>query len=93
MTKSRHPDHQNKLSRLNRIAGQLRGIIKMVEDKKYCVDILQQTRAVTSAIKSVEQLILKDHMNACVFTAIKSNKKNDQENKIEEIVNLLKKFN
>ena len=79
MSNSKHPNHEDKIKRLHRISGQLNGIIKMINDKKYCVDILQQTRAVTAAIKSVEQLILKDHMNACVSSAMKSNKKSDQE--------------
>ena len=72
MAKSIHPNHENKLKRLNRIIGQLKGITNMIENKKYCVDILQQTRSVTAAIKSVEQLILKDHMNACVSSAMQS---------------------
>ena len=47
MVKSTHPNHEDKIKRLNRIVGQLKGIIKMIENKKYCVDILQQTRAIT----------------------------------------------
>ena len=93
MSNSKHPNHEDKIKRLHRISGQLNGIIKMINDKKYCVDILQQTRAVTAAIKSVEQLILKDHMNACVSSAMKSNKKSDQDKKIDEVLNLIKKFN
>src|SRR5210317_1201349 len=92
MAKSRHPNHENKLKRLNRIIGQLKGITNMIENKKYCVDILQQTRSVTAAIKSVEQLILKDHMNACVSSAMKSKNKKDQDKKIDEVIKLIKKF-
>ena len=92
MVESTHPNHEDKIKRLNRIAGQLQGIIKMIENKKYCVDILQQTRAITAAIKSVEQLILKDHMNACVSSAMKSKSKKDQNNKIDEVLKLIKKF-
>ena len=92
MVKLTHPNHEDKIKRLNRIAGQLQGIIKMIENKKYCVDILQQTRAITAAIKSVEQLILKDHMNACVSSAMKSKNKKDQNKKIDEVLKLIKKF-
>ena len=92
MVKSTHPNHEDKIKRLNRIAGQLQGIIKMIENKKYCVDILQQTRAITAAIKSVEQLILKDHMNACVSSAMKSKNKKEQDKKIEEVIKLINKF-
>ena len=92
MVKSTHPNHEDKIKRLNRIAGQLQGIIKMIENKKYCVDILQQTRAITAAIKSVEQLILKDHMNACVSSAMRSKNKKEQDKKIEEVIKLINKF-
>ena len=92
MKKSSHPNHEDKIKRLNRIAGQIKGIIKMIENKKYCVDILQQTRAITAAIKSVEQLILKDHMNACVSSAMTSKSKKDQNKKIDEVLKLIKKF-
>ena len=92
MVKLTHPNHEDKIKRLNRIAGQLQGIIKMIENKKYCVDILQQTRAVTAAIKSVEQLILKDHMNACVSSAMQSKNKKEQDKKIEEVIKLINKF-
>ena len=93
MVKSRHPNHGDKLNRLHRIVGQINGIEKMILNKKYCVDILQQTRAVIAALKSVEQLILKDHMNACVSSAMKSKKVSDQNNKINEVLKLIKKFN
>lgn len=93
MANSRHPNHGDKLKRLHRIAGQINGIEKMILNKKYCVDILQQTRAVIAALKSVEQLILKDHMNACVSSAMKSKKISDQNNKINEVLKLIKKFN
>ena len=92
MKKSSHPNHEDKIKRLNRIAGQFKGIIKMIENKKYCVDILQQTRAVTAAIKSVEQLILKDHMKACVSSAVQSKNKKEQDKKIEEVIKLINKF-
>ena len=92
MKKSSHPNHEDKIKRLNRIAGQLKGIIKMIENKKYCVDILQQTRAITAAIKSVEQLILKDHMHACVSSAMQSKNKKEQDKKIEEVIKLINKF-
>ena len=92
MAKSSHPNHEDKIKRLNRITGQLKGVVKMVENKTYCVDILRQTRAITAAIKSVEQLILKDHMNACVSSAMKSKNKKDQDKKIDEVIKLIKKF-
>ena len=53
-----NPDHIKNMHRINRIMGQLKGVEKMIVEKKYCMDILQQTRAVSSAIKSLENNIL-----------------------------------
>ena len=58
------------LSRLRRIEGQVRGIARMVEDEKYCIDILTQISAVNSALKSVALLLVDDHLNHCVKEAI-----------------------
>ena len=74
---SRNPDHTKNINRIHRIQGQLRGVEKMIEEKKYCMDILQQTRAVSSAIKSLENNILNKHIDHCVTDAIKKNNKED----------------
>ncbi len=86
-----HPDHSDKLSRLNRIEGQVKGIKKMIEDKRYCVDILTQLKAVGSAIKKVEHVVLKDHIQGCLKTAIKSGNDLDVQNKIDEVMTLIDK--
>ena len=72
--------------------GQLKGVEKMIVEKKYCMDILQQTRAVSSAIKSLENNILNKHIDQCVTDSIKKNNK-DKNEKISEIQDLLKKIN
>ena len=87
------PSHTDQLQRLRRIEGQIRGVIKMIEDKRYCVDILQQTSAISAALKAVQNNILKDHMTSCVATALKSNKKKEQVNKIKETIEVMNKFN
>ena len=87
-----NPDHIKNLHRINRIIGQLKGVEKMIVEKKYCMDILQQTRAVSSAIKSLENNILNKHIDLCVKDAIKKNNK-DKNEKISEIQDLLKKIN
>jgi|TARA_B110000971_G_C19853809_1_gene428397 DNA-binding FrmR family transcriptional regulator len=87
-----NPDHIKNLHRINRIIGQLKGVEKMIVEKKYCMDILQQTRAVSSAIKSLENNILNKHIDHCVKDAIKKNNK-DKNEKISEIQDLLKKIN
>ena len=57
------------------------------------MDILQQTRAISAALKAVENNIMEDHMISCVTTALKSNKKKEQENKIKEVIEVISKFN
>ena len=75
--------------RVVRVRGQVRGITKMIDDDKYCIDILNQIKAVRSAITSVEGKILKKHMKACIKDALKSEKEFDD--KVEEILNTLKR--
>ena len=87
------PTHISQLQRLKRIEGQIRGVIKMIENKRYCMDILQQTRAISAALRAVENNIMEDHMTSCVVTAMKSNKKNEQANKIKEVIEVISKFN
>ena len=77
--KARKPmraDKQEVLKRLNYIEGHLKGIRKMIEDDKYCVDVLRQTYAVRKAIEKLEALILENHLQSCVPEGIKSG--NDQ---------------
>ncbi|MXP10679.1 metal-sensitive transcriptional regulator [Pseudoblastomonas halimionae] len=80
-----------KINRLNRIAGQVRGISQMVEDDRYCIDILHQMQAVKSALAKVETQVLKDHAACCVAEAIASGDEADQREKFEELVDLFAK--
>ncbi len=86
-----YPDHSDKLNRLNRIEGQIKGIKKMVEERRYCVDILTQLKAVGSAIKKVEHAVLRDHIRGCLKNAILSQNELDIQNKIDEVMILLDK--
>jgi DNA-binding FrmR family transcriptional regulator len=85
----KHPCHKEQIPNLKRIEGQIRGITKMIDDDKYCVDILNQIKAVRSAITSVEGKILKRHLKECVKDALKSDKEFDI--KVEEIIKTLKR--
>ena len=87
------PSHISQLQRLRRVEGQVRGVIKMIENKRYCMDILQQTRAISAALKAVENNIMEDHLTSCVASALKSNRKKDQANKIKEVIEVISKFN
>lgn len=74
--------------RLKRIEGQVRGVTSMVEDERYCVDILQQISAVRAALGKVEDEILKAHAATCVEDAIRSGSAGEQRKKFDELVAL-----
>ncbi|MXO96307.1 metal-sensing transcriptional repressor [Erythrobacter aquimaris] len=80
-----------KINRLNRIAGQVRGVAQMIEDDRYCIDILTQIQAIKSALAKVETQVLKDHAACCVAEAISSGDAEDQRQKFEELVELLQR--
>jgi DNA-binding FrmR family transcriptional regulator len=75
--------------RLRRIAGQVRGIEKMIEQDRYCIDIVTQIAAVRAALRRVEQEALRDHVAHCVEGAISSGDRSDQRKKIAELMAVL----
>ena len=75
--------------RLNRIEGQVRGLAKMVDEDRYCIDIVTQISAVRSALRRVEEEILKDHVAHCVEHEIHSGDKADQRRKIAELMEVV----
>ena len=72
--------------RLTRIEGQVRGLSRMVDEDRYCIDIVTQISAVRAALRRVEEEILRDHVGHCVEHAIASGSKADQRRKIEELM-------
>lgn len=80
------------VNRLKRIEGQVRGIIKMLEDERYCIDVLTQMQAVKSAMARAESEILKHHAAGCVNAAIKSGDETTQREKVAELVDLFDKL-
>lgn len=84
-------DKQRTIDRLARLEGQMRGIARMVEEDRYCVDILTQTAAVRSALKAVERLVLENHAHHCVEAAIDSGDAATQREKFNELIALLQK--
>ena len=72
--------------RLTRIEGQVRGLSRMVEEDRYCIDIVTQISAVRAALRRLEEEILRDHVGRCVEHAIASGNKADQRRKIEELM-------
>ena len=75
--------------RLNRIEGQVRGLSRMIENDRYCIDIVTQISAVRAALRRAEEEILRDHVSHCVEHAIASGDKKDQRKKIAEIIEVL----
>jgi CsoR family transcriptional regulator, copper-sensing transcriptional repressor len=75
--------------RFNRIEGQVRGLSRMVEEGRYCIDIVTQISAVRAALRRAEEEILRDHVGHCVEHAITSGNKQDQRKKIAEIIEVL----
>lgn len=88
---SQHPDHSEHLKRLNRVRGQLDGVQKMIEERRYCPDIVFQIRAAAKALQAMENEIMKTHVHGCVKTAIKSRDEKEVAKKIDEIMNLVSK--
>ncbi len=76
------------LNRINRIKGQIEGVGRMIEDDRYCKDILVQLSAIEKSVKSLASLIFDNHMHSCVVEGVK----NGDETKIDEIVDLFRRF-
>jgi len=83
---------QNVISRLNRIEGQIKGIVKMVEEDRYCIDIINQTSAIAAALKSVENIVMENHLNTCVSDAMQKNDENEKQEKISEIMDAISRM-
>jgi CsoR family transcriptional regulator, copper-sensing transcriptional repressor len=75
--------------RLGRIEGQVRGLSKMVDEDRYCIDIVTQISAVRAALRRVEEEVLRDHVAHCVEHAITSGNKSDQREKIAELMDVI----
>lgn len=79
------------LNRLNRIEGQVRGVAKMIEADRYCIDVLTQLQAVRAALGRVETEMLKGHLSHCIEGAIVSGDKDEQRTKAFELIQLLER--
>lgn len=77
--------------RLNRIEGQVRGLSKMIEEDRYCIDVVTQIAAVRAALRRAEEEILRDHVAHCVEHAIASGNKADQRAKIAELMAVIER--
>ena len=79
------------LNRLSRIEGQVRGVGRMIEEDRYCIDVLTQLQAVRAALSRVETEMLKDHLGHCIETAISGGDADEQRQKAGELIQLLER--
>ena len=86
-----HPSHESEIKRINRLIGQLEGIKRMIEDKRYCPDILTQTRAVSSALRGLESSILERHLRHWVSDALAAKNQSQINDKVEELMEIFQK--
>lgn len=87
-------DNKPKLmNRLNRIGGQVKGVAKMIEDDRYCIDVLTQIQAIRAALSKVETELLRGHIGHCVHGAFTSGNAEEQRQKTEELIEVLHRIN
>ena len=84
-------DKQKILDRLARLEGQVRGVARMVEQERYCVDIMSQTSAIRAALTAVDKILIKNHAMLCIEGALASGDVDKQREKFTELVDLLEK--
>ena len=87
-----YPNHEAQLARLAKIEGQLRGVRKMIEERRYCIDIVGQIKAVTAALKQVQMGVLETHIHHCVRESLETRDAELAEEKIREVVQVLGKM-
>lgn len=85
------PTKKSCRQRLTRIEGQVRGVSGMIEQDRYCIDVITQLQAVRAALKRVEEEVLADHVSHCVEHAIKSGNAADQRKKVQELLQVLER--
>jgi DNA-binding FrmR family transcriptional regulator len=86
----KNPSHQNSLVALKRIEGQVRGVQGMIEDRKYCIDILNQIHAIKGALGRVEEKILEKHLQRCVTEAVRGGSEKKKQQKLDEVLKLIR---
>ena len=85
-------DHKSLIDRLNRIEGQVRGIRRMVSKDQDCIDVLKQIAATTGALRSVGMILLEDHLEGCVSSAIRNKDQEHDDKLIRQVVEIFHKF-
>ncbi len=86
-------NNDNTLRRLKTIEGHLKGVIRMVEEDAYCIDVIRQIQAVEAALNKVSSQILESHLNSCVITAIQGDDASERERVLQEITEVFEMAN
>lgn len=81
-------NRENALNRLKTIEGHVSGITRMVDNGEYCIDVIRQIQAVNSALNKVSKIILEDHMNSCLITAVRGDDVAERERVLKEIADV-----
>ncbi|MBI5555417.1 MAG: metal-sensitive transcriptional regulator [Elusimicrobia bacterium] len=84
--------HDEQLEFLKKIEGQIRGVQKMIEERRYCIDIVTQVHSIIGALYRVENEIFKKHVQGCVIHSLKGKSEVEKQKKIDEIVELIDRF-
>jgi DNA-binding FrmR family transcriptional regulator len=87
-----NPSHRDEIVRLKRIEGQVRGVQKMIDEGRYCIDILTVLASIAAALERVEDSILARHLRTCVRQSMTAGSAGDKDKKIDEVIDLLRKF-
>ena len=84
--------HEEQLEYLKKIEGQIRGIQRMIAEKRYCVDIITQVHSIIGALYRVENEVLRKHIDGCVVNALKGKSEIEKQRKINEVIELISRF-
>lgn len=84
--------HEGQLEYLKKIEGQIRGIQRMIEDRRYCVDIVTQIHSIIGALHRVENEVFRKHIDGCVINALKGKSEIEKQKKIDEVIDLISRF-
>jgi len=80
--------HEEAIKRLKNVEGHLRGVERMVEEEAYCIDVIRQIQAVQAALNKISTMILEEHLNSCVITAVRGDNADDRERVLGEITDV-----
>ena len=80
--------HEGALQRLKTVEGHIRGIQRMVENDEYCIDVIRQIQATQAALNKVSNIVLEEHLNSCLITAVRGEDPNERERVLQEVMDV-----